>query len=65
MEIVDKTQKPKSVVYVQMRQYLRDATGKLVFNRTENETVHNADIGAVREALRKGIKGGANGNKGK
>lgn len=57
MEMSPKKIKAERVVYVQLRQAVRDKkTGILVTTKTQMTTVHNATIEQVENALRIGIK---------
>jgi len=55
MEIlVTSKRKSRQVVYVQMRQYIRNKKGILTMTKTKTITVHDATIPQVEAALRKG-----------
>jgi len=48
----------KAVVYVQMRQYLRNKKGVLTLGKTKTITIKDATIPQVEAVLRKGGNGG-------
>ena len=62
--LVSMKRKSRQVVYVQMRQYIRNKKGILTMTKTKTVTVHDATIPMVEAVLRNGaraLKGGNNG----